>query len=148
LCNTGRGSYGQEQLAWIDGQLAEGKPTFVMSHYMRLVTQAEESTSGITGLPELIDRYDNVQAFLAGHTHRWLDQTIFNNQKPHWVVAATRYDADNFWIIEVDAQNNTFTILDRDKIKPTSTCAETYSYDGDIKPVPNAEETGDCVIGL
>ncbi|MCC6213943.1 MAG: metallophosphoesterase [Polyangiaceae bacterium] len=148
-CGDSVGSYGREQLGWVDSQLLEGKPTFVMSHYMRLVTKGNEDPSGpFPDLPTLLDSHDNVQAFLVGHTHRWLDQTAFNFGKPHWVVGATRYDADNFWVIELDPRTGSWTILDRDKIQPTSSCADTWSYSGTPAPVAGAPETGDCVIGM
>lgn len=148
-CGDSSGSYGREQLAWVDTQLLERKPTFVLSHYMRLVTKGSEDPEGpIADLPTLLDSHDNVQAFLVGHTHRWLDQSAFNFGKPHWVVAATRYDADNFWVLELDPRSGSWTILDRDKIEPTSTCSETWSYGGAPAPVAGAAETGDCVIGV
>jgi hypothetical protein len=38
--------------------------------------------------------------------------------------------------------------LDRDKAIPLGSCAQTWRYDGDPRPVAGAPETGDCVIGI
>lgn len=151
MCDTGLASYGDEQLDWIAEQLEQKKPTFVLSHYMRLVTREKESESAaIPDLGYAIDNYENVEAFFVGHTHRWLDMSLFNaSDAPHWVVAATRYDNDNFWVIELDGNTGEWTILDMDKVIVGNSCSKTLSYENDaMTVVEDAPETGDCVQGI
>lgn len=150
-CATSIASYGREQLSWIDDQLSEGKPTILMSHYMRLITMNGEDPDGpVPDLPYLIDNHDNVKAFMVGHTHRWMDLDAINFGKFHWVLGATRYDTDNFWVVEFDREGN-WEILDFDKIIRTSSCAMTFDYSDPTEyklADPQPEETGDCVMGL
>jgi predicted phosphodiesterase len=146
-CDTSLASYGEEQLGWIAAQLAEGKPTVVMSHYMRLL-HFDQEEGEYASLPALLDGHENVRAFLAGHTHRWLDLTALNAGVMHQVLAATRYDEDNFWLLELDPSRGTFEVLDRDKQIPSGSCAATWSYEGTPAPVAGAPETGDCVVGV
>jgi predicted phosphodiesterase len=147
LCNTSLASYGQEQLEWVASRLDLGKPTFVLSHYMRILHHDEEP-GAFDSLPTLLDSYPNVSGFLVGHTHRWLDLTPLNFDVWHQVVAATRYDSDNFVVIDLDPATGTFELPDQGKQIPSSSCANTWSYDGEPAPVPNAPETGECVIGV
>ena len=51
--------------------------------------------------------------------------------------------ADNFWLVELDASGD-FEIVDYNKPKWSTTCADTWSYTGDIGPVDGAAEQGDC----
>lgn len=146
-CDNSYASYGKEQMQWIDDQLNEGKPTIVMSHYMRFLHYTKEEGPA-TSLPLLLDSHKNVLAFLAGHTHRWLDFTQLNYGVMHQVVAATRYDEDNFWLFEFNTKKGTFNILDKDKQLTGSSCANTWSYGKNTPaPVADAVETGDCVVG-
>jgi 3',5'-cyclic AMP phosphodiesterase CpdA len=133
-CSTEYASVGDEQMAWAQAQLDEGRPTVVMSHYMRILYN--------DAFPALLDAHDNVRAFFTGHTHRWLDMSGFNNDVPHWVLGGTRYDANNFWLVDFDETDGTFQILDQTKALIGSTCA---------MPIPTIEstlpDTGDCVSG-
>ena len=56
LCDTSLGSYGEEQLAWIESELGQGKPTFVMSHYMRILSFDQEE-GAYASLPALLDAH-------------------------------------------------------------------------------------------
>jgi 3',5'-cyclic-AMP phosphodiesterase len=143
-CNTGFASVGAEQMAWAETQLAEGKPTVVMSHYMRILYDAVE-TGAHTSFPALLDDHRNMKAFFAGHSHRWLDMSGFNGDVTHWVLGGTRYDPNNFWVVEFDGSARTMRILDERKAILNSSCADTWSYDGEPKPVLGAVSTGDCV---
>ncbi len=142
-CDTSFASYGAEQLAWLDGQLAEGRPTFVLTHYMDQVTARDEDPGGPhPDLVTVLARHDNVQASFVGHTHRWLDFT----RDPDWshtVLGAVRYDADNFWLLDLDASGSDWTQPDLDKARWFTPCADTWDYTN--VPVPlDAPEEGDC----
>lgn len=148
-CNTEWASYGRTQLNWIAEELDGEEPTVVLSHYMRLVTAKDEDPEGPhPDLFSLLDARDNVKAVLVGHTHRWIDLTLANLDVPHHVVAATRYDSDNFWTVEFEVDGDQFEILDFDKRIDLSSCSQTWRYDGAPMSVPEAEEDGDCVFGL
>jgi 3',5'-cyclic AMP phosphodiesterase CpdA len=149
LCNTSMASDGPEQLQWIDDLLADGMPTFLLMHHMRIVTQVNEDPEGPhPDVFTLAERHPNTEAVVVGHTHRWMDLTAINSGIPHYVVAATRYDDDNFWLLEMDPRERRWRILDRDKAIWLNSCAQTWTYVGTPMPVPGAPLTGDCVMGL
>ncbi len=147
LCDTGMASYGREQLAWIDQELAEGLPTTVMFHYPMVVTQEDEDPDRANrDLVSVLDRYaaSNLELTLAGHTHRWLDWGD-TYAFPHYIIGSTRYDADNFLLIEFDPDGPSYQILDYDKGRRLSTCAENWLYDGSVRYNPDQpQEDGDC----
>jgi hypothetical protein len=150
-CDSDFGSVGATQMKWVEQQLKQGKPTVVMSHYMRILYEAqEEQGSPYASFPALLDAYQgNIKAFLAGHTHRWLNMTMENKGVFHWVLGGTRYDANNFWDIEFHA-DGTFQVLDEGKAILANSCAEPWSYNGAPMAVPNPPIDGgdDCVMGL
>lgn len=141
-CETGTGSYGEAQLAWIDAQLAEGLPSIFLAHHMLLVTARDENTGPHPSLQAVLERHDNLRAAMVGHTHRWIDMTG-SYPFPHEVVAATRYDADNLRLGELHP-DGTLVWLDKEKAKWFTTCADTWSYQGTPKAVLEAVEAGDC----
>jgi hypothetical protein len=144
-CRTEFASVGTEQMNWADQQLGEGKPSVVMSHFMRILYDHVETGANYDSFPGLLDAHPNALMFLTGHTHRWLDMSGFNNYKPHWVLGGTRYDANNFWTVEFEQGSDQFKILDQDKAIQYSSCANQWTYDGTPKPAANPVETGDCV---
>lgn len=150
-CATGLSSYGQEQLDWIEEQLSEGLPTFFMTHHPIYVTSIS-GEEGEGSLSQVLEAHDNVELMMAGHTHRWIDAGDANPY-PHIVIAATRYDTDNFWLLEfqpgeavdVSEYGAGYEILDYDKPAWGTTCADTWLYDGQIGPDPSdPPEEGDC----
>jgi hypothetical protein len=145
LCNTGLGSYGAEQLAWLDEQLAEGVPTFVLSHHHHVgATKSDQNDGPDPDVSAVLARHDNVAAHVAGHLHRWMDLDPTDvNPFRHLILGATRYDDDNFWLLEL-SEDGAFEIVDYDKPKWLTTCAATWTYDGAPAPDPDGVETGDC----
>jgi len=143
LCDTGNASYGREQLAWMDALLDEGLPTVWMAHYMLpVITQKNEDPEGPSAdVLEVLEGHDNTRLALVGHTHRWLDFSE-TYPFPHYVVAATRYDDDNFWVVEFS--QDAWRIADLDKSQWFTTCADTWTYAGEPAPDPEGVETGDC----
>jgi predicted MPP superfamily phosphohydrolase len=146
-CRTEDASVGDEQMQWAAAQLDEGKPTVIVSHFMRLLYSEVESGQ-YKSFPKLLDAHTNVQAWFAGHSHRWVDLTGFNNDVPHWVLGGSRYDSNNFWLVEMEEGSSKLTILDQGKEIMGNSCAAAYSYDGTPMPIPNAVDTGDCVSGF
>ena len=144
LCNTGQASYGREQLAWIDGLLDDGMPSMVMAHYYMAVTARSEDPDGpFPGLLDVLAAHDNMQLFLAGHMHRWIDGRE-GGDFPQVVLGATRYDTDNFWLFEFDEGGDTYRIIDEDKPRWYTTCADTWQYDPPPGVDATAVEDGDC----
>lgn len=144
MCDTGKASYGREQLAWMAAEFDKGQPTVWLSHYMLpIITQANEDPGG--PFPDVYSVFagrDNMRLALVGHTHRWLE---FDGTYdfPLYVVASTRYDDDNFWVIDF-APDGSYTIPDRDKAGWFTTCATTWTYNGSPTLDPDGVENGDC----
>ncbi len=150
-CNTNDGSVGATQMKWLDDQLNEGKPTVIMAHYMRLLFEPQEEGGPYPNFPALLDAHSsNIKAFLAGHVHRWLDMTAVNHGVFHWALGGTRYDANNFWLIEFDTTGGTFKVLDEGKAIADNSCSNPWTYSGVPMAVPNppADAGDDCVEGL
>jgi 3',5'-cyclic AMP phosphodiesterase CpdA len=147
LCDTGKASYGAAQLAWIDEQLAGGLPTTVMAHYMLDVTQQGEDPDGPNpDLETVLTRHaaGDLVLTLVGHTHRFIDFADAYGF-PHVVLPATRYDADNFWLLELDPANRSYRFLDYDKGRRLGACSDTWSYLGDpAYAIEQPAEDGDC----
>jgi hypothetical protein len=144
LCDGGSGSLGAEQLAWLAEGLGEGRPSIVMSHHYPLVIEKNEDPEGLVDFEYVLSNAPNVKVALSGHSHRWID---FGEAYPfhNILVGGTRYDSDNFWILEFQPDGGDFSILDFDKPEWTTLCAETWLYDGNVVEDPShPAETGDC----
>ena len=148
-CSTSLGSFGVEQLAWLDALLSEDLPTLVMSHHHWLtsIADAEDPSGPNPDLRTVLARHDNVVAHLAGHLHRWYDLGP-NDVVPvrHLILGATRYDDDNFWLAEFEPGTSDWSFLDFDKPQWMTTCADTWTYDGVPALQPDGTETGDCTF--
>lgn len=144
-CATSKGSFGAEQLAWLDAQLSEGLPTISMAHHYLATVQSDENTGENPDLLTVLERHSNLAVAMAGHAHRWIDLEA-GDAYPfrHTVLGATRYDDDNFWLLEFEVNGDGYEVLDLDKPRYYTTCADTWSYDGTIGPEEGAVETGDC----
>ncbi len=107
------GSFGEEQLNWLDAKLSEGMPSFVFTHYPLLVLKGKEV--GGLGLKSVIKKHEDVvQLLIAGHTHLWMDwREIY--KLPHIVLGSTRYDRDAYMLLELDSEDMSFKILNEDK---------------------------------
>jgi hypothetical protein len=113
--NKSRGSLGEEQLAWLDAQLSERKPSFVFVHYPLSVIVPTERAD--LGLHSLLKRHaDTVQRVISGHWHRWVDRGR-EFGPPHLVIAATRYDADAYLIVEIDTKAGAHRLLNLDLVE-------------------------------
>lgn len=105
---SGNSSLGEEQLMWVEAELADGKPTFMFVHESLSLISRDENGRSLHDL--LVAHQDHIKYVLSGHTHRWLK--LGNQFGPeHMVIGATRYDEDCFVIVEVDVENEEFTFL-------------------------------------
>jgi predicted phosphodiesterase len=149
-CATETASFGEDQLLWAREKLQDRIPTIVLAHHMSILHLADEAPSlEQPDLMSLLRASPHVGALFVGHTHRWIDLRVLHSRLEEYVVAASRYDADNFWVVELDGANGRFEILDREKAIAGSTCARTFDYSSEAYvEVPEAEEEGTCVVGL
>ena len=114
--NKSRGSLGEAQLNWLDAQLAEKKPTFVFVHFpLQVVEPAEYRDLGLHSL--LKKHRSTVQRVISGHWHRWVDAGTESTARQHLVIAATRYDADAYLILEIDTVSATHRPLNLDLVE-------------------------------
>ncbi len=119
-----RGSLGEEQLTWLEAQLAERRPTMVFIHYPLSLVEPTEVAD--LGLHTLLKRHAaTVQRVISGHWHRWVDAgTEFGPS--HLVIAATRYDADAYLIVEIDAKAGTHRLLNLDLVEWNTHFSRAY----------------------
>ena len=100
--NPSTGSLGEEQLNWLEAELAKQRPSFVFIHYpLSIVLEKEVRDYGVHAI---LKRYEDcIQRVISGHWHIWFE---FGRSygPPHMVVAATRYDANAYLIVEVDTK--------------------------------------------
>jgi 3',5'-cyclic AMP phosphodiesterase CpdA len=114
-----KGSYGREQLDWIAGHLFDRMPTVFLSHHpipfeTAVFENLESPSRDIFTL--MTNHKETIELSLAGHLHRWIDYRIVAPIDV-FVMAGLRYDADNFWVIELDASTRSYEILDFDKVQ-------------------------------
>lgn len=124
--DRGTGSLGQEQLNWLEAQLQEHKPTFVFIHYpLWLVSPTEFSDYG---LHPLLRRYRETIRFVAsGHWHKWVDFAhTFGPQ--HYAIAATRYDANAYMLIEVDRERDNWRFLNESLVEWSTHYSKPYIH--------------------
>jgi hypothetical protein len=127
LYNDDVGSFGPEQLAWVDAQLAEGLPSVLFMHNPPVLLQVAEDPSGpYADLFVVLEAHPNVQAVFTGHMHLWMDWT---SVWPGYGLAATRYDPRNYLVMEIDPAAGTWEIPQLDEVEIGS-----YWYDG-VEPL-------------
>jgi hypothetical protein len=122
--NRAIGSLGEQQLLWLEAQLAERQPSFVFVHYPLSVVKPAEVLD--LGLHSLLKRHaDTVQRVISGHWHRWVDAgTQFG--PPHLVMGATRYDPDAYLIVEVDTRRSEHRLLNIDLVEWNTHFSQPY----------------------
>lgn len=119
------GAFGEEQLNWLEGELQEGKPTFICMHQMLTIQQPNE-VANEWGIHTLMERYkENILHVVAGHTHTWLN---FGPQfgPNHFVMGATRYDEDCFIVAEVETATQELAFLNEAQWRPLTREAERW----------------------
>lgn len=110
-----RGSLGEEQLLWLEAQLAERHPTFIFIHYPLGLVEPVEVRD--LGLHSLLRRHGpTIQRVISGHWHRWVDAgTEFG--PPHLVITSTRYDEDAYLFIDIDTRRGTHHLVNLDLVE-------------------------------
>ena len=107
--NPGIGSLGEQQLHWLEAQLADRKPTFVFIHYPLLqIVSTEFADYGLH--PILRKHADTIQLVVSGHVHKWIDFAHTYGPQ-HYIMAATRYDPNAYMLLEIDSRHGTWRFL-------------------------------------
>lgn len=110
-----QGSLGRTQLEWFEGQLQQGMPTFVFIHYPLLICSPTEVSD--YGLHPLIRKYqDNILCVVSGHWHKWIDFAHTYGPQ-HYVIAATRYDANAYMLVEVDRDRKSWRFINSNLVE-------------------------------
>jgi len=113
--NPGIGALGEQQLQWLEAELAQHKPTFVFIHYPLLQTAPTESAD--LGLHTLLRRHaDTIQLVVSGHLHKWIDFAYTYGPR-HFVMAATRYDPNAYMLLEIDARRGFWRFLNESLVE-------------------------------
>jgi len=113
--NPRTGSFGETQLQWIEAQLAERKPTLVFTHFPLLDIQDKEIKD--FGLHPLLRKYqDSIKLVVTGHYHKWLDYAHTYGPQ-HYVMAATRYDANALMLLELDSDKQTVRWMNQNLVE-------------------------------
>lgn len=131
--SSGGGSLGREQLAWLAAELEQGQPTILVMHHHPLAETLltnEDPEGPWRDVYAVVESYaDVVKGAFFGHFHRWMDVEGFLGV-PAWIMGGVRYDADNFWIAELDRDGTDWTILDYDKASWGTVNGYSASYAG------------------
>lgn len=101
------GSLGAEQLAWLEQQLADGRPAILMLHFPPMI---------VSDLPDFVAAHrDTVRLVLAGHSHAWLNLSNHYGV-PSMILGSSQFDGDSFLVLELDNTLRTWRILDWDRL--------------------------------
>jgi predicted MPP superfamily phosphohydrolase len=116
---TGRrkeeGSFGEEQLNWLENELRQHRPTFLFLHFpLLMVVPTEVADYGL--LPLLRKYKSTLQLVVAGHWHKWVEfGRTFG--PPHQVVSSTRYDSNAYLILELDSRQGSHRMLNIEQVE-------------------------------
>ncbi len=130
--NKATGSLGEEQLNWFEAELKQHKPTFVFIHFpLPIVAPTERADYGVH---PLLKKYkDTVQLVVSGHWHKWMEfGRTYGPQ--HLVMAATRYDANAYLIVEADAAKASHRLLNLDLVDWNTHFSSPYSSAPGLAP--------------
>lgn len=122
--NPGIGSLGEEQLHWLEAQLADRKPTFIFVHYPLLqVTPTEFADYGLH--PLLRKHSDTIQLVVSGHVHKWIDFAHTYGPQ-HYIMAATRYDPNAYMLLEIDSRHGTWRFMNAGLVNWSTHYSQPY----------------------
>lgn len=129
------GSYGANQLAWVQDQLDDGVPCVLFSHFGIGATAIVEDTSGpIPDMQQLLaSAPGSLELIFAGHSNIWTI-TDAGFGAPQYELGATRYDTDNFLLIEFGLAGQ-LELLDIEKVEWNTPNADHWEY-ANGTPVP------------
>ncbi|TVQ99222.1 MAG: metallophosphoesterase [Deltaproteobacteria bacterium] len=106
------GSFGEEQLQWLEAQLQEGKPSFVFLHHPHNMNDHGEFGEDFSFRGLMRTYRDTVAMTMSGHWHRWFDLRIPRGPE-NWLIGSTRYDEDAFVIVEFDRESPSWRFVNQ-----------------------------------
>lgn len=122
--NPNIGSLGEEQLHWLEAQLADRKPTFVFIHYpLMQVVPTEFADYGLH--PLLRKHADTIQLVVAGHVHKWIDFAHTYGPQ-HYIMAATRYDPNAYMLLEIDSRRGSWRFMNANLVQWSTHYSQPY----------------------
>ncbi|KAL4448928.1 hypothetical protein ABPG77_007645 [Micractinium sp. CCAP 211/92] len=149
-CNPVLSSYGEDQLRWLDKQLAEGKPSLILTHFP-LATSVLGEVDRPGAPPDLravLLRHSNVKLLLTGHFHKgisWEGLYPF----PALTLPAVRYNPQNFFLLHLhpDGRVEWHDSLQA-KNRGGARCSDWWSYEGQPRFAGQVEsaDAGDCGV--
>ncbi len=105
------GSFGAEQLTWLDAQLQEGAPAVLFLHHPPELTEEIEGQATLTDI--VAAHNDTVLGIFAGHLHLWSRTELVG--VPVYLTAANQ-DGVAYHHVKVEPDSMTLTILNEDEI--------------------------------
>jgi predicted phosphodiesterase len=116
--NTRAGTFGREQLEWLEAELQQGVPTFLFVHFpMPLIPPNEFGSLSLLSLMQ--DYAGTIAHVISGHWHRWFDfEDTFGPRC--LAMGSTRYDEDAMIVVEVDPQTMDYRFLNMETWTPGS----------------------------
>ncbi|PSC72992.1 metallophosphoesterase [Micractinium conductrix] len=147
-CNTLLSSYGEEQLRWLDGQLAEGRPTVVVTHFplTTSVLGEVETRHRWRDLASVLSAHSNVRLALSGHFHKGFDwQGLY--PFPAAVLPAIRYNPQSFQVLDL-LPDGSWEWADAPKNRGGGRCSDWWSYAGQARFEASVQpnDGGDCGV--
>jgi len=122
--NPSVGSFGEEQLHWLESQLQQRKPTFVFTHFPLLSIQPTEF--GDYGLYPLLRKYqDTIQLVVTGHVHRWIDSGRTYGPQ-HYIMASTRYDPNAYMLLEIEPDRGAWRFINASLVEWSTHYSKPY----------------------
>lgn len=122
--NPAIGSLGEEQLHWLEAELADRKPTYLFIHYpLMQVVPTEFADYGLRSI--LRKHADTIQLVVSGHLHRWIDFAHTYGPQ-HYVMAATRYDPNAYMLLEINSRRGTWRFLNANLVEWSTHYSQPY----------------------
>jgi predicted MPP superfamily phosphohydrolase len=122
--NPGIGSLGEDQLHWLEAQLAEHRPTFVFIHYPLLQVAPTEFAD--YGLHPLLRKYqETIPLVVSGHVHKWIDFAHTYGPQ-HYIMGATRYDPNAYMLLEIDSRTGAWRFMNESLVQWSTHYSKPY----------------------
>jgi predicted MPP superfamily phosphohydrolase len=122
--NPSIGSLGEDQLHWLEAQLADHKPTFVFIHYPLMQVTATEFAD--YGLHPILRKYqETIPLVVSGHVHKWIDFAHTYGPQ-HYIMGATRYDPNAYMLLEIDSRTGAYRFMNESLVQWSTHYSKPY----------------------
>lgn len=117
------GAFGDEQVAWLNGELAGGLPAILFFHHDIEEIPVDDP------IYEVIEaRRDRIAGIFAGHNHDFTKGTLYGI--PYYSTAAIKWSADHVHIVEFDQGTRSIRIVNTDDIRYDADLGEIIEREG------------------